>query len=347
MCSHLKHTNSPFSTPDTQTSIDIHTHIIPEHLPQWSQKFGYGGFIYLEHHKPGCARMMQDDVFFREIMANCWDPEVRIKECALFQCEKQVLSTIPVMFNYHIKPQDALDVSRFLNDHIADVCRRYPTHFYGLGTVPMQHTDLAVKELERCVKELGLAGIEIGTNINEINLSEKQFFPIWEAAEKLGASVFVHPWNMMGGKQMQKYWLPWLVGMPAESSRAICSMIFGGVFERFPKLRVAFAHGGGSFPSTVGRVQHGFEARPDLCAIDNSTPPQDYCGHFWVDSLVHHPEALHYLLKIVGEDKISLGTDYPFPLGENTPGELIKSCNFDIKIQEKLLRQNALSWLGM
>jgi aminocarboxymuconate-semialdehyde decarboxylase len=145
----------------------------------------------------------------------------------------QVLSTIPVLFSYWARPQDTLDVSRFLNDHIADVVRRYPERFIGLGTVPMQSTEHAVKELERCHK-IGLRGIEIGTNINDINLDEPQFFPIYETAEKLGMSIFVHPWNMMGSKNMDKYWLPWLVGMPAETSRCI---LLHDIWWRFREIQ--------------------------------------------------------------------------------------------------------------
>ncbi len=290
--------------------------------------------------------MMQDDVFFREILANCWDPSIRIHECNQFKCDMQVLSTIPVMFNYHIPAQDSYDIARFLNDHIAGICKDHPDKFIGLGSIPMQDTELACRELERCMTELGMAGIEIGTNIDDINLSEPQFMPIWQTAEKLGASIFVHPWNMMGQKQMNKYWLPWLVGMPAESSRAICSLIFGGVFERFPKLRFAFAHGGGSFPSTIGRIEHGHAMRPDLCAIDNPKNPRHYCGHFWVDSLVHDQMALEFLVQLMGKDKVTLGTDYPFPLGENVPGELIHSMPWDNKTKEMILWDNSMKWLG-
>ena len=168
----------------------------------------------------------------------------------------------------------------------------------GIGTVPMQSIDHAIKEMERCVQELKMPGLEIGSNINGLNLSDPSFFPFYEAAEKLGCALFLHPWEMMGENQMQKYWLPWLVGMPAETSRAICSMIFGGIFEKFPKLRVAFAHGGGSFPFTIGRIQHGFDVRPDLVAIDNPISPKNYIGKFWIDSLVHDANAMQYLIKI-------------------------------------------------
>jgi aminocarboxymuconate-semialdehyde decarboxylase len=151
---------------------------------------------------------------------------------------------------------------------------------------------------------------------------------------------------MMGREHMQKYWLPWLVGMPAETCRAICSMIFGGVFERLPKLRVAFAHGGGSFPFTIGRIEHGFNERPDLVAIDNNVPPRNYLGKFWLDSLVHDPKALEYIIDLVGTEKVCLGTDYPFPLGEGSPGQLIESMKLTNEVKNRLLYENAWQWLG-
>lgn len=327
-------------------TIDIHTHILPENIPNFREKFGYGGFIHLDHHKPCCARMMMDNKFFREIEDNCWSAEARIKECGHQHVDVQVLSTVPVMFSYWAKPYDCLEVSKFLNDHIADIVVRYPKRFIGLGTVPMQDAELAIEELKRC-KEIGLRGIQIGSHVNDWNLSSPKLFPIFEAAQDLEMSIFVHPWDMMGKDKMERYWLPWLVGMPAETSLAICSMIFGGVFERLPQLKVAFAHGGGSFPATIGRVEHGFNVRPDLCAIDNNVNPRDYLGKFYIDSLVHDPHALDFVIKTMGEDFVALGTDYPFPLGELEPGKLIKSMPYSNELKGKLLSDNALNWLGL
>ena len=327
--------------------IDIHTHIIPEHMPNWSKKFGYGGFISLDHHKPCCARMMIGDKFFREIEDNCWNAETRIKECEQHGVHVQVLSTIPVMFSYWAKPQDALDLSKFLNDHIAEIVNRYPKKYIGLGTIPMQDPDLAIQELERCMK-MGLRGVQIGSHVVEDwNLGSLSLFPVFQAAEKLNASVFVHPWDMAGQSRMERYWLPWLLGMPTETALAICSMIFGGVFEKLPNLRVAFAHGGGTFPSLIGRIEHGFDSRPDLVAIHNNVNPRKYVGKFFIDSLVHDADVLNFLVKFLGADRIALGSDYPFPLGENTPGKLIESMNFNDRIKEQLLSGAALEWLNL
>jgi aminocarboxymuconate-semialdehyde decarboxylase len=325
--------------------IDIHTHIMPEKMPHWVEKFGYGDFIHLEHRN--CeACMMKGDKVFRVVEENCFKADVRLGDMEVTEVAMQVLSTIPVLFNYWAIPKDGLETARFFNDHIAETISKNPARFTGIGTVPLQDVNLSIREMERCVKELGLPGLEIGSNINGKNLGEKIFFPFYEEAEKLGCALFIHPWEMMGEKEMQKYWLPWLVGMPAETSRAICSMIFGGVMKHFPKLRIAFAHGGGSFPFTLGRIEHGFEVRPDLVAIDNDVRPADYLGKFWVDSLVHDPRAMKYLIEVMGEDHICLGSDYPFPLGEHRPGELIEKMKLENDVKEKLLSGNAEAWLN-
>jgi len=256
-----------------------------------------------------------------------------------------------------------LELCRILNDHIAEVVRANPKRFVGLGTIPLQDVDLAAQELDRCVDELGLHGIEIGTHVDPNdhchgpdcrNLDHPSLDVVWRIAQDLNAAVFVHPWDMMGKERMPKYWLPWLVGMPAESSLAICSMMFGGVFERFPKLRVAFAHGGGAFPGTIGRIEHGFHVRPDLVAIDNETEPRKYLANdktparFYVDSLVHDADALNLLLKLFGAERIALGSDYPFPLGEAEPGKLIESMGeLSAKDKTQLLSETAREFLGL
>jgi aminocarboxymuconate-semialdehyde decarboxylase len=343
--------------------IDIHTHILPRKWPDLDAKYGYNGFVRLEHSDLCTARMMIGDRVFREITDNSWNPQRRLEEMDRTGVSMQVLSTVPVMFSYWAKPADALDLSQRLNDHIAEVVREYPERFTGLGTIPLQDVDLAVGELERCVRDLGLSGVQIGSHVDANdhchgpdcrNLDDLALDVVWRMAEQLDAVVFVHPWDMVGQERMPKYWLPWLVGMPAETSLAICSMIFGGVFERFPKLRVAFAHGGGAFPFTIGRIEQAFCARPDLVAIQNDTNPRKYLAsgnapaRFYVDSLVHDPDALRMLLRLFGAQRVALGSDYPFPLGESNPGELIESMP-DLSSTDKnqLLAETAREFLGL
>eukprot|EP01083_Nonionella_stella_P237226 832414_1 len=337
--------------------IDIHNHILPKHIPDFRKEFGYGdSFITLQHdpQKPTTAQMWKGGNFFREIDEKCWSCEARLKDMDAEGVRVQILSTVPVMFSYWAKPHDTLRVAQYINNDIAAQVAKYPTRFIGLGTLPMQNTKLAVQELRRCILKLGLVGIEIGSHIEKWNLDDTRFYSLWAEAEKLGAVIFVHPWDMMGFNDIQKYWLPWLVSMPAESSRAICSLMFGGIFNKYPKLKFCFAHGGGSFAHTIGRINHGYQCRPDLIQINISGDehePYKYCGKFWVDTLVHDNNAFNYLISVVGKDRVILGTDYPFPLGECYPlkkcGELVENHpDYNYKEKMNMLWYNGLEFVG-
>ncbi|MFO0838188.1 MAG: amidohydrolase family protein [Phycisphaerae bacterium] len=335
--------------------IDIHTHILPRQWPDLEKRFGYGGWVRLEHHAPCRARMLIGERVFREIGDNCWDAAQRLEDCAAAGVDVQVLSTVPVMFSYWAKPADALHLSQLLNDHIAGVVAQHPRRFIGLGTLPLQDADMACRELERCVRDLKLAGAQIGTHVNGRNLNDPALFAVFRRAAELGAAVFVHPWDMLAKDRMTQYWLPWLVGMPSETTLAICSMIFGGVFERLPALRVCFAHGGGSLAATIGRIEHGFRARPDLCAVDCRVSPAEHLARpdgtparFWVDSLTHDAPTLRQLISLLGDRRVVLGSDYPFPLGEDRPGSLIESMgDLSPETRERLLWRNAREFLAL
>ena len=192
-----------------------------------------------------------------------------------------------------------------------------------------------------------MPGIEIGSHVENRNLDDPIFFPFYEACEQLDMALFVHPWDMMGQEKMPNYFLPWLVGMPAETSLSICSMIFGGVFDRFPKLRVMFAHGGGAFPFTVGRVSHGWHCRPDLCNVNSIQDPRNYIGKFWVDGITHDLPALKFLIETMGIDKIAYGTDYPFPLGDLEHGKFIEESDLSEQQKNQLLSGTIIDFLKL
>lgn len=326
--------------------IDTHAHYLPRDWPDLATKYGDNRFPVIHHGEDGRHRIYKDGKFFREIWPKTWDPQERIDDYARFGIQVQVISTVPVMFSYWAPAHQALELHESLNDHMAETCRDFPAHFAGIGTVPLQSPRLAIQEMERCVDQLGLCGVQIGSHINDWNLDDPELRPFFEAAQDLDAAILVHPWDMMGTDSMPKYWMPWLVGMPAEQSRAACALIFGGVLQQFPHLKVMLAHGGGSFPYTIGRIEHGFKMRPDLVATDNPHNPRDYFKQLYFDSCVHDDRALRYLLDTVGTERIMLGTDYPFPLGEQEPGSGILGLNLDIDDQEQLFNRTALSWLG-
>ncbi|MCS6965632.1 MAG: amidohydrolase [Candidatus Kapabacteria bacterium] len=328
--------------------IDIHAHILPVEWPDLKRRFGYGGFIRLEHYAPGRARMVRDDgTFFREVRENAWNPERILEDMDRHGVSVMVLSTVPVLFSYWARPQDCYEWSQFLNDHLAEVVARHSGRFLALGTVPLQDPDYAIRELERCVCQLGFPGVEIGSNVGGRNLDSPELFPFYEAVQEFGAALFVHPWDMLGQERLQNYFLEWLVGMPAETTLAICSFIFGGVFDHFPRIRVLFAHGGGSFAFTLGRIARGYEVRPDLCNVHAVQNPRLYTGRFWVDTVTHDPRALRFLLETFGPERVVYGTDYPFPLGDLEHGRIIDELGLEPEVAERVFVGNALQFLGL
>lgn len=292
------------------------------------------------------GKMLKDGKIFRTVDENCWNLEKRVEDMDKTGVQMQVLSTVPVMFSYWAKDEHTNELSQFLNNHIAQSVLT-SNRFTGLATLPLQNPAMAVSEINRCVHELGIKGFQIGTHVNDWNLDAEELEPVYEALSEHGCSLFVHPWDM-STTRLEKYFMPWLVGMPTETTSAICSMVFGGVLEKFPKLKICFAHGGGSFPYTLGRIEHGFKQIPELCATKCKINPRKYVGRLYFDSLVHDSSSLEFLVKTMGEDNIILGTDYPFKLREIMPGKAIQSSKtFSEKTKSKLLFKNAVEFLGL
>ncbi|MEB3205233.1 MAG: amidohydrolase family protein [Candidatus Sericytochromatia bacterium] len=328
--------------------VDVHTHVLPRTWPDMADRWGAGPWPSLVHGAMGCTKLMVGDRPLRDVDARLWDMPTRLAAMDEAGIDCHVLSTVPVMFSYWAPGKAAADLGRLLNDHVADWVRERPDRFFGLGTLPMQAPDLAVAELERCVRELGLRGVQLGTHVLGRNWDDPALESVLAAAAELDAAVFIHPWDMMASERMPAWFAPWLVGMPAETALAAGSLMFGGVLDRHPALRIGLAHGGGAVPYLLGRFDRGFAARPDLCATRTTNAPSTQWTRFWVDTLVQDAASLRLLAEKSGRDRLMLGTDFPFPLGEAVPGEAIRQAWPDQpELGNHLLAENVRTFLGV
>jgi aminocarboxymuconate-semialdehyde decarboxylase len=311
---------------------DVHTHttLSPETFDALARFSRYADFIRVRAHatKPCCAEMVNSkSEVQRVIEADAYDGAVRVADCDKHGVTMQVLSPTPMMIpDYVDNAADAAEICRILNDDNAAMVAKFPRRFTALGALPMVDTTLAIKELER-IKKLGMHGVEINSNINGSELDEPRFFPLFEAAAALDMAIFVHPWGgfmspteerLKKRMHANRNWRPWLIAMGMETALAFDAMRAGGVHERLPNLRVLYAHGGGAFPALLGRLEHGAYCRPDLFAgASQKTPYQTVkdCG-VYADSLTHDPFMLGMLINTMGVNRVAMGSDYPYPLGE-------------------------------
>lgn len=340
------------------TKIDIHAHILPPKWPSFNQNFGYNGWIELKQldqidNNGNTAVMMHDDGrVFRPVVESLYSIEHRLKDMDRTGVNRQVLSTVPVMFNYWAKAEDNEVVARFLNDHIAEVVRNNNDRFIGLATVPMQNAQLAVNELIRCRYELGMKGAIIGTHVNDRSFDDPMFEPLWKAAEEHSMPLLIHPWDVCKANgRWNKFWLPHIVGMTAETTACALTMAISGVLEKHRNLKLCFSHGGGSLPYLSARANHGFLVYPNDMQKHVTNPPDFYLRkspNICADALVHDSNALKLALDYYGEDSLMLGSDYPFLLGEHRPGELIEKCGHFLNnsSMKKLLSENALRFFN-
>lgn len=326
--------------------VDFHTHIIPEDIPDFVERFGGGRWPTLEKMCSCGANIMVEGKVFREVTDQVWSPEKRIEDMNNEGVDIQVLSPIPVTFSYWAKPEQAEEMAKIQNDFIAKTVKENPDRFIGLGTVPLQDVEVSIREMERCVKDLGLKGIEIGTNINGKNLDDPAFTSFFEMAEKWEVPLFIHPWETLGKERMPRHNFMYTVGMPSETALAAASLINGAVMEKFPDLKICFAHGGGSFPYILPRLDQGWNVWPDIRKI--SKPPSFYAKKFYFDSLNYDPVNLKYLIDRFGYEKIVMGSDYPFLLREINPGKVIDETIELTEIERNaILGKNALDFLNV
>jgi aminocarboxymuconate-semialdehyde decarboxylase len=248
--------------------------------------------------------------------------EERLADMDRMGVDIQALAIAPYQTYYWADPALAAEVSRTINDDLADLVDRYPDRFIGLGTVPLQDTDAAVAELRRCMSELGFKGLEIGTNIEGEEISTPRLDPFWSAVEESGAVIFIHPTGFTHPQRLTEHYFFNVIGHPIENTLAIANLIFGGTLERFPALKIVVAHGGGYLPPYAGRMDHAYHAREDV-REGLPKPPGDYLRQLYFDTMVFEPDQLSFLVQRYGADHIVLGTDYPYDMGESDPVGLV------------------------
>jgi predicted TIM-barrel fold metal-dependent hydrolase len=271
--------------------------------------------------------------------------ERRLADLDAIGVDAQVVGPMP-MHRYWAGPELAAKLTAVINEAVAAHCAQGKGRLHGLGTLPLQHPDLAVRELERAVRDLGLKGVSVSTNVAGRELADPMFDPVWAAAADLGAVVFIHPWGCSLGPRLGAHFLGNTFGQPAETALALSHLIFGGTLDRHPALKLLAAHGGGFLPTYIGRSDHAWAERADArdgCAH----PPSAYLRRIWYDSLVYTPQALRHLVEVVGADKVMLGTDYPFDMGVTDPVERAAAAGLPAADLTAILSGNATALFAL
>jgi aminocarboxymuconate-semialdehyde decarboxylase len=326
--------------------IDIHTHFFPESWPDLAARYGTPDWPSIKHTGPGKADIMLGDRMFRHVTSACWDVNVRLENMDRNGVDLQILSATPVLFAYAREAKHALDCSRLFNDVALEMCQRSKERLKSFCQVPLQDIDLACAELDRCMRD-GHLGVQIGNHVGEKNLDDPGVVKFLEHCAAQGAAVFVHPWDMLARERMPNYMLPWTVGMPTETYLSLASMILSGAFDRLPpNLRICFAHGGGSFPFLLGRLENAWKNHEGARGVSQFAPSH-YLDRLCVDSAIFEQRTLQFLVSIMGGDRVLLGSDYPYPLGEIRAGTLIRESQFSAEMKKKMLGDNAVRFLNL
>ncbi|UOZ03468.1 amidohydrolase family protein [Amycolatopsis sp. WQ 127309] len=326
--------------------IDVHSHFVPRGWPDLGTIAGGTGWPRLEVESERDAVIMIGSSEFRRISDECWNADRRLADMAEDGVDVQVVSPTPVFFSYDRPVGQAVKVAKVFNDLALEICAPAPGRLIPFCQVPLQDPDAACAELDRCLAA-GHAGVEIGNHVGDRDLDDAGIVTFLQHCADRGVPVFVHPWDMPESPRLGRWMARWLAGMPAETHLSIVALILGGVFDRVPDtLRICFAHGGGSFPFWLGRLDNAWRRRPDVIA-GSVLPPSAYMGRFSVDTVVFDERALRLLVDTVGVERVLLGSDYPYPLGERPVGELVRKAGFlDEPARAKLLGGNAREFLA-
>lgn len=322
--------------------IDMHSHFFPMVSRDLAQAFDPDRAAWLKVDDDGeTGLIMVGEKPFRPVYRALWDPARRLQELDAQGVDVQVTCATPVMFGYSCDALKTAEWAGRMNDLALEFCAHDPTRLKALSQVPLQDVKLACHEASRAQKK-GCVGVQIGNHVGDRDLDHPDIIDFLCHCALEGIPVFVHPWDMMGGpNRLTRWMLPWLVAMPAETQLGMLSLILSGALERIPdSLRICFAHGGGSFAYTLGRVDNAWKNR-DIVRKDCPNPPSEYVHRLHTDAAVFDQRSLRLLVDVMGQDRVMMGSDYPFPLGERPPGALIRDSVLTSDIKARLLEDNA------
>jgi len=328
--------------------IDMHAHCLPRIARAEALAVDAERAPWLDIEAGGQrGHIMLGDQRFRPVTASLWDPHQRVAELDAQGVDVQVVCATPVMFGYAWPAEKTAEWARRMNEHVLAYCAHAPRRLKALAQVPLQDSDLACREADRAMAA-GCIGVQIGNHVAERDLDDEALVQFLIHCAQQGIPLLVHPWDMMGGNRMKQWMLPWLVAMPAETQLGMLSLILSGALERIPQsLKICFAHGGGSFAWLLGRADNAWKQR-DIIRKDCPHPPSHYARRFHVDSAVFDPGALRLLTEVMGTDRVMLGSDSPFPLGEQQIGSLVREVPFlDEAARARILHGNARDFFGL
>ena len=341
-------TKGPQSAGGRKTlTVDVHCHLLtlalerlvsgcPEKQAEPAVQLRMYGAESVEHNRK----------LFASLIPQLTDIAERLRRMDEMGVDMQVISPSPNQYYYWADVDLARQIVATQNEHIASVCADHPDRLRGLGNVALQHSKLSVEQLTDCVRKFGLRGVEISSAVNCLELADPQFELFWSKAEELGCLVFIHPLGTSLGERLNRHYLGNIIGQPIETTIALSHLIFGGVLDRYPGLKICAAHGGGYLPSYIGRSDHSFNVRPEAARIKHK--PSEYLRRIYFDSLVYTAEGLRHLIEEVGVTQIMLGTDYPFDMGAYDPHSFIAAVRgLTEQERELVLGQNAARLLGL
>jgi aminocarboxymuconate-semialdehyde decarboxylase len=331
----------------TDDLIDVHTHVVPEDFPAYLGRHLGTAWPSMAPAQACHRHVMVSGKVYRTVSHQCWSCSVRLADMDRTGVTRQVLSPMPELLSYWLEPDDGQALCRFLNETIAGMVAQAPSRFVGLAAVPLQDLDLAVVELEHAMQKLGLAGVEIGGNVGGVPIGDARFKPFFAAAAQAGAAVFVHALRPSGMERLVgPPNLEQLLAFPGEVGLAAASLVTGGTLACLPDLRIAFSHGGGSLPSLLPRLRHGWRVLPPLQALMAEDPLLTVRRMFF-DDLVYDEDALRRIVDLYGAGQVMAGSDYPFAIMDPDPAASIDAPAFGPELRAALRAGNARRWLGV